>query len=60
MQHREGTNVAISVTEQMTPAASHREQQFAGIGVANKDMTHTGTGWNNALLRKEMGQDQLP
>lgn len=59
MQHREGTNVAISVAEQMTPAASHPEQQFAGVGDANKDMTRTGTGWNNTLLRKELGQDHI-
>ena len=59
MWHREDANVAISIAEQVTLAASNWEQWFAGVGIANKDSTHTGTGWNNALLREETGQNQL-
>lgn len=59
MQHRKSTNVVISIAEQVTEAASHKQQKFAGVRVANKDMTYKGTGWNNALLREETRQHQL-
>lgn len=59
MWHKEDANVAISIAEQVTLAASHWEQWFAGVVITNKDSTYTGTGWNNALLREETGQNQL-
>lgn len=31
---------------------------LAGSEAAKKDMSHTGTGWNNALLREKIEQGQ--